>query len=246
MYKAAFKNRLNQIYLGAFIWGIFYLFVFFDSSMWSYTVVGGFFSENTLLVGLLFQAVFFCVLNINLYSVVIGKRNSVFNFIKFIDVFILTTLFIVLSYGVVRLLGLPFHLGFLRYAIDYIIPSGGLNHTNLIIDVAYIVASIMMFIYLTGIAIFLYQMKKVYVSPSLMDYLRILLVFILYGAVLMHQHQGLIETRLFIGELEAFNNGLILFLILNVLYVCFGLFIYLRSKYSFKAVFLAMVLLFLL
>ncbi len=245
MYKTAFKGRLNQIYIGALTWGVFYLFVFHDSLRWSETVLGGLEVRDTLLVGLVFQAVFFTILCVNLYTVVIGKKNSVFDAVKFIDVLVLTSLFVLVVYVVVRLMGLPFYLGFLRYAFDYIIP-GQLNQTNVVLDLAYIVASTVLFIYLSGVVIFIYQMKKVYVSIAFMDYLRIGLTFALYGAVLMYQHHALIETGLIVGDAEAFGIGMVLFMGLNVLYVLFGFLVYLRCRYSIRAVFVAMVLLFLI
>ncbi len=253
MYRAAFKRRLNQIYLGALIWGVFYLVVFHDSSRWSETVVGNLMNDESMLKnGLLFQAVFFMVLSIQLYTVVIGKKNSVFDIVKFFDVLVMTSIFVLLVYTVVRLFGLPFHVGVLRIVSEWHV-SGSSGDLMAEESLSYVLASMMLLVYLTGVLIFLYQMKRMSVSTSFMDNLRIGLTFVLYGAVLLYQYQALVETDLIVGHRGLFPNGafelgpmLVMFLVLNVLYVWFGFFVYVKSRYSFRAVFVAIALLFLI
>ncbi|MDO9629316.1 MAG: hypothetical protein Q7I99_05385 [Acholeplasmataceae bacterium] len=225
------NNNVNKIFFGSIIWGVFYLYPFFNESIWESTLFGSLFggSYSYILVYAI-QIVFFLFLNFNLYHYTIGKKYNLFDIDRFFRVFIFSALLVLVTQFLLILFNLSFHFGVIGYFI------GQNNYSNLLVFESiwvyafYTIGTILMSIYIAGILVYFYQVQKMNMEFPFSMLLRLLVSLFLYGLVLGTSPNG-------------FNFVQLGF---SILYILFAMLVYIKSKYSLKALFVSLIVLFLL
>lgn len=231
MQKNPVVANVNKILVGAILWTVFYLRIFFDEVRWNQTFLGSTF-DNLFEPHILFsiQIVFFGILNLNLFHYTVGKRHAVLDYPRFFKVLIFTAL-VVLIAQVVSLYGsIPFHYGLIGYFFgegDYALYARELSW---VIYLLYTLSSMMIVFYFAGVLIYLYQVIKMKLSFPSAYVFRYFIIIALYGLTLGYTPTG-------------FN---LYHLLLMSLYVLAALMVYIKTKYSLKALMLAIILLFIL
>jgi hypothetical protein len=225
------NNNINKIFFGSIIWGVFYLYPFFDETIWDSTLFGSLFGGSYSYIFIYaIQIVFFLFLNFNLYHYTIGKKYNIFDLDKFFRVFIFSALLVLLSQFILILFDLSYHFGLIGYLI------GQNNYSNLLVFESvwvyalYTIGTILMSIYIAGILVYFYQIQKMNMEFPFSLLLRLLVSLFFYGLVLATSPDGFNWIQLAFG----------------VVYILFAVLVYIKSKYSLKALFLSLVVLFLL
>jgi len=225
------NNNINKIFFGSIIWGVFYLYPFFNETIWDSTLFGSLFgsSYNYILIYAI-QIVFFLFLNFNLYHYTIGKKYNIFDIDKFFKVFIFSALLVLLSQFLLILLNLSYHFGIIGYLIGQNNYSNMLVFESIWVYALYTVGTILMSIYIAGILVYFYQIQKMNMEFPFSMLLRLLVSLFLYGLVIATSPDGFNWIQLAFG----------------VFYIFFSLLVYIKSKYSLKALFLSVIVLFIL
>lgn len=231
MQKNPVVGNVNKILVGAILWTIFFIRLFFNETAWNQSFLGqtipNLYQPNTLFA---IELIFFGILNLNLYHYTVGKRHAVLDYSRFFKVFIFIALIVFLSQAASLYLHIPFHFGL----IGFFFGEGefALYQRSLPIEtyLIYTASSMMLILYFSGVLIYLYQILKMKLTLSFAYFLRYLLIIFLYGVTLSYTPEG-------------FN---IYHLILMSLYVLAALLVYIKTKYSLKALVLAVILLFIL
>jgi hypothetical protein len=231
MNHSPIASNVNKIFLGSMIWGAFYLYVFFDESSWNNTLFGQLFTNSySIFMVYAIQIVFFLLLNFNLFHYTIGKKYNVFGMDQFFKVFIYTGLIVLIVQFVAIFFNIPSHFGLLGYFFG----SSQLSHTfvnqSVWIYFLYLTASILMSIYIAGVLVYIYQIKKMNFTFPFSLTLRISVALFVYGLVIASNPLGF----------DWYQLGF------STLYILFGLLVYIKSKYSLNAFILSMIILFLL
>jgi len=223
--------HVNKILIGAILWSIFYMRVYFDASTWDQTLFGSMFPnlyEPLILYGI--QAIFFGILNLNLFHYTVGKRHAVLDYPRFFKVFIFIALIVLIAQTLSLYITIPFHFGLIGYFFgegDYALYLRELPFYTYGI---YLFAQMMLILYLSGILIYLFQVIKMKLTLGSAYGLRYLMILGLYGLTLGFTPLG-------------FN---LYHLILMVTYVFACFLVYVKTKYSLKALLLAIILLLIL
>ena len=221
------KNRINRILIGAIIWGIFYLNVFYDDFIWDHTFIGELFTSSYSSYGVYsIKIIFFFLVSINLYSTTVGKANSVFNAIKALNIIIFSSLLVLVVQWYLIDSGGVFHYGFFGFLFGDNSYSHLLEDDNLIVYTLYVFSNYFEYVYYAGIVIYLYQLYKTKFSFELMYLVRIAMIIYIYSLSLGTNIQGF--------ELS--------YLIYAYIYIGFGLIVYIKSKYSLASLYLALAL----
>ncbi len=241
MQKAEIRNRLHRIFIGTLIWGTFHVLIMQDGRAW-FAAMEETFDASLFMAALFIQAVFFMILNLDLYISIIGKRQSPLSIDKVFNVIIVTTLFMLLLHVVALFFDLPAHLGLARSLQETASLQDGL------MQAAYMFSTIMILAYVTGFFIFLYQLQKVSFKPTFMDIVRILLVLGILGVVWYDQTVFIEDLSIVLVSQGAYEQSAlpVVLVVSAFLYALFTLLVYRFSHYSLKAVWLALILLFLI
>ena len=225
------NNNLNKIFIGSLIWGVFYIQVFFNESTWSSSLFGQLFQNSYSYVFLyVIQIVFFFFLSFNLFHYTIGKKYSLFGIDQFFKVVIFSSLLVLIVQSILIYFDLPFHFGLIGYL------SGNANIAQMFespsnwIYILYSVSTILMSIYITGILVYVYQIKKMNLDLSFSMLVRIGVILYLFGLSLGATPDGFKWIQLGFGAL----------------YIIFAFLVYIRTKFSLKALFLSLIILFIL
>lgn len=182
-------SQVKKIFVGAIIWSIFYLYVFFDRNAWSETLFGRLFDDTySPALRYTIQAIFFLILNVNLYNSVLGKRTVTFDTVKKLDVLVLVSSVVLLAQAYALYTGTPFHYGVLGYVYQH----GSWTHGSLspFAYGLYTFATIMLSAYLAGILVYVYQIFRMGFSIPFFTVLRLVIVALLYGLVLGRTPEG--------------------------------------------------------
>ncbi len=220
---------MKKIFVGAVIWGIFYLYVFFDQNAWNETLFGQLFGGTySPVLRYAIQATFFLILNVNLYTSVLGKRTVIFDSVKKLNVLILVSSIVLLVQIYAIRTQTPFHYGI----IGYVCQRGTWTHGMLspFAYGLYTFSSIMLATYLAGILVYVYQIFRMGMGIPFFIVVRLLIVCLVYGLVLGHTPGGFDYASL----------------LLQGLYVLTIFTVYLLTKHSFKGLLFSAVLLFII
>lgn len=220
---------MKKIFVGAIIWGIFYVYVFFDQNTWNETLFGQLFGNTyspTLRYAI--QALFFLILNVNLYTSVLGKRTVGFDSVKKLNVLILVSAVVLLIQIYALRTRTPFHYGI----IGYVYQKGTWTHGMLspFVYGLYTVSSILFATYLAGVLVYVYQIFRVGSGIPFFIIVRLLIVALVYALVLGHTPGGFDYVSL----------------LLHGLYVLTIFIVYLLTKHSIKGLLFSAVLLFII
>jgi hypothetical protein len=223
------SSHVKKIFVGAIIWVIFYLYVFFDQNTWKETLFGQLFG-NTYSPGLRYgiQAVFFLILNMNLYRTVLGKRTVIFDSVKKLNVLILVSSVVLVVQTYALYSRTPFHYGIMGYLYQ----RGTWTHGTLspFVYGLYTFSSIMLATYLAGLLVYVYQIFRMGFGIPFFIVIRLLIVAVVYGLVLGHTPGGFDYATL----------------ILQGLYVLTIFVVYLLTKHSIKGLVFSAFLLFII
>jgi hypothetical protein len=231
MNQNQFNTHVNKIFFGSIIWGAFYLHLFFNATRWNETYLGsrlGVPFSYELVYAI--QIVFFLFLNFNLFHYTIGKKYSAFDVDRFFRILIFIIIILILVQGVTLYFELPFHYG----VIGYLVGRGELIHitagTQVHLYIMYLAGLILSSIYISGVLVFLYQLYKMNQQLPFYIWLRIGIVLFIYGYTLGYSEAGF--SFITLG--------------LCTLYILIAYLIYIKTKYSIKALLVSLILLFLL
>lgn len=231
MQKNPVVGNVNKILLGAILWTVFYLRLFFDETRWNETFFGQT-VPNLYQMNILYsiQIVFFAILNLNLYHYTVGKRHAVLDLPRFFKVFIFSALMVFLVQASSLYLDFPSHYGIIGYLFgegDYAVFTRSLPALTYGL---YVAGTMMFVLYLTGVIVYLYQVMKMKLNFSFAYVLRYIFILGLYGITLGHTPLGF---------------GLEHLVVMSV-YVLAAFLVYIKTKYSIRALMLAVFLLFIL
>lgn len=222
-------QHINKILIGSLLWSAFYIYVFFNESTWNQTFFGELFQGYSYEVIYLIQIVFFGLLVINLYHFTVGKKYSQFDFSVFFKVFIASAILVAITQFVLHYFELDFHFGLIGY-----LTGSRFNQTfvdaSLFIYILYLIGTILISIYIALFLVYLFQIKKMGMDIDSTILFRAGVTLAAYGWVLGLSPSGFDWIRL------AFF----------ALYIVFACIIYLRTKYSLKAMLIALFILFIL
>lgn len=231
MQKNPVIGNVNKILLGAILWTVFYLRLFFDEARWNDTFLGQTIPnlyQLNILYGI--QIAFFAILNLNLYHYTVGKRHAVLDLPRFFKVFIFSALMVFIVQAASLYLQFPTHYGIIGYLFgegDYAVFTRSLPT----LTYGLYVGGMMMFVlYFTGVIVYLYQVIKMKLTLSFAYLLRYLFIIGLYGITLGHTPSGFMLEHV----------------IVMVVYVLGAFLVYIKTKYSLRALMLAVFLLFIL
>lgn len=226
-----YQSHINKIFFGSIVWGIFYLHLFYDATRFQSSYVGsvlGMPYSYELVYSI--QIVFFSLLIYNFIQFTIGKKYSPFGLSRFFKVFIFAGLLVSIVQGVLIHFELSFHFG----VIGYIVGRGSFINqvvlTGVHLYILYTIGLIMMMIYISLVLVYFYQLYKTNISFPFSMLLKIGIILFLYGYSLGFSISG-------------FNIFSLMFL---VLYLFFSLMVYLKTKYSLKALIVSLILLLIL
>jgi hypothetical protein len=231
MQKNPVVGNVNKILLGAILWTVFYLRLFFDEVRWNQTFFGqtvpNLYQMN-ILYGI--QIVFFAILSLNLFHYTVGKRHAVLDLPRFFKVFIFSAGMVLIVQAVSLYLQFPSHYGVIGYLFgegDYAVFTRSLPLSTYGL---YVAATMIFVLYLTGVIVYLYQVIKMKLTFSLAYVIRYVMILGLYGLALGHTPLGF----------EWGQLGVM------VVYVLAAFIVYIKTKYSLRALILAVFLLFIL
>jgi len=224
-------GNVNKILVGAILWTLFFIRVFFNEAAWNDTFLGetlpNLYQPHILY---LIQLIFFGILNINLYHYTVGKRHAVLDYARFFKVLIFIALVVFISQTISLYLDIPFHFGLIGYFFgegDYALYQRSLSLETYLL---YTASSMMLVLYFSGVLIYLYQVLKMKLTLSFAYLLRYLFIIFLYGVTLSYTPEGF----------NIYHLGLM------SIYVLSALLVYIKTTYSLKALVLAVILLFIL
>ncbi len=231
MQKNPVIGNVNKILIGAILWGAFYLRLFFDESSWNQTFFGSTFPglyQSEVIYGV--QIVFFSILNLNLYHYTVGKRHAVLDISRFFRVFIFSALVVLAVQAATLFLDIPFHYGIIGYLFgDGVFASSMANQSYLVYGL-YTLSSMLMVLYIAGILVYAYQITKMKLAFPMVYVIRFFIALGLYALVLGYSSQGF----------DLYHMGFMM------VYVLSALLVYIKTKYSLKALILSILLLFIL
>lgn len=231
MQKNPVIANVNKILVGAILWTAFYIRIFFDETRWNQTFFGSSFVNQFdphILFGI--QIVFFGILNLNLYHYTVGKRHAVLDYPRFFKVLIFSALVVLIAQAVSLYGDIPFHFGLIGYFFGEGSYALYARELSLLIYVLYTLSSMMIVFYFAGVLIYLYQVMKMKLNLPSAYLFRYIIIIALYGLTLGYTPSGF----------NVYHLGLMTF------YVLAALLVYIRTKYSLKALMLAILLLFIL
>lgn len=231
MQKNPVMSNVNKILIGAILWGAFYLRLFFNEVDWNQTFFGTTFPglyQTEILYGI--QIVFFAILNLNLYHYTVGKRHAVLDVSRFFRVFIFTALIVLSVQTATLFLNIPFHYGIIGYLFGHGEFAQNINNQSWFIYGMYVLASMLMVLYIAGILVYVYQITKMKLSFPMVYVIRYVIALGLYALVLGFSPEGF----------DLYHMGLMM------AYVLCALLVYIKTKYSLKALILSILLLFIL
>ncbi len=226
-----YQSHINKIFFGSVVWGIFYLHLFYDATRFQASYVGSVLGvpySYELIYSI--QIVFFSLLIYNLIQFTIGKKYSPFDVSRFFKVFIFASLIVSIIQGVLIHFNLSFHFGLIGYFVGR---GSFLNETveqGLFLYILYSTGLILMMIYLSLVLVYIYQLYKSNISFPFSMLLKIGMTLFIYGYSLGF----------------SFSGFSFLTLAWMVLYLLFGFIVYLKTKYSLKALIVSIILLFIL
>ncbi len=231
MQKNPVIGNVNKILIGAILWGAFYIRLFFNETSWNQTFFGSSFQglyQSEILYGI--QIVFFGILNLNLYHYTVGKRHAVLDISRFFRVFIFTALIVLIVQAATLFLEIPFHYGIIGYLFGDGLYSTTLIGQSYLLYGLYTLSSMLMVLYIAGILVYAYQITKMKLSFPMVYVIRFLIALGLYMLVLGYSSLGF----------DLYHMGFMM------IYVFFALLVYIKTKYSLKALILSILLLFIL
>jgi hypothetical protein len=222
-------QHINKILIGSLLWGAFYLYVFFDESAWNLTFFGELFQGYSYELMYMIQIIFFGMLVINLYHFTVGKKYSQFNFSVFFKVLIASSMLVAVTQFFLQYFELNFHYGLIGYLTGSRFNQTFVD-TSLLIYILYLMGTILISIYISLFIVYLFQIKKMGLDVDSTVMFRALVALAALGWVLGSSPSGFDWIRL------AFF----------ILYILFACIVYLRTKYSLKAMMISIVILFIL
>jgi hypothetical protein len=229
MHSNPVYQHINKILIGSLLWAAFYLYVFFDESAWNATFFGELFQGYSYEVIYLIQIVFFGLLVINLYHFTIGKKFSRFDFSVFFKVFIASAMVVAITQFFLHYFELDFHFGLIGY-----LTGSRFNQTfvdaSLLIYALYLIGTILISIYIALSIIYLFQIQKMGMDVDSTVLFRIGVALAALGWALGSSPSGFDWVRL----------GFF------ALYILFACIVYLKTKYSLKAMMISILILFIL
>jgi hypothetical protein len=223
--------HVNKILIGAILWSIFYMRLYFNETDWNETLFGTTFPnlyQPLIRYGL--QLIFFLILNLNLFHYTVGKRHAVLDYPRFFKVFIFIALTVFITQTVSIYLNIPFHFGLIGYFFgsgDYALFVRELPVYTYIV---YMFSQMMMILYLAGVVIYLFQVLKMKLTLGFAYGLRYMMILGLYAFALGFTPVGF----------DLYH------MILMIVYVFVAFLVYMRTTYSLRALLLAVILLFIL
>ncbi len=228
MKTSVVMNRVNRIFIGSILWGIFYLNIFYSVFNWNNTLFGELFTGSySYAIIYSIKAVFFIAVSINLYLTTVGKSNGIINLGKILNVVIFTSMIVLVIQWFILINNYAFHFGLFGYIFGNPSYSKLLDLTDVTIFVIYTIGNVFEYIFIAGIIVYLYQLYKMSVTLDFMYYVRIGVILIIYLACL-----GI--------TINGFDT---LTMVFSIGYILCGVFVYIRSKYSLGLMYLSIILL---
>lgn len=226
-----YQSHINKIFFGSIVWGIFYLHLFYDATRFDQSYVGsvlGLPYSYELVYSV--QIVFFSLLIYNFIQFTIGKKYSPFDISRFFKVFIFAGLLVSIIQGILIHFGISFHFGIIGYIVGRGAYVNPIVETSLHLYILYTIGLVSMLIYISLVLVYLYQLYKTNIAFPFSTLLKMGISLFLYGYSLGFSMSG-------------FNFLTIGFM---VIYLLFGFIVYLKTKYSLKALIVSLILLFIL
>ncbi len=225
-------SNVNKFLIGSIIWFIFVMFPFYSETRFLQTSFAQHFGLNyNIMTIYAIQLVFFLVLSLNMVFHTVGKKHSVVNAKRLMQLIIAALLVVGVTQTVSIYFNIEFHFGIVRYLFG--------NHNAFLMDnyrfdeltfSIYIIAQVMLLTYITSMIVYVFQLKKMNMDLAFTHLLRLGVGFFLYA-----------YTLGFAFELFSFMR-----LFLYSFYILAAIIIYVKTSYSLKAmligVFLLMVL----
>jgi hypothetical protein len=222
-------QHINKILIGSLLWTAFYLYVFFDETAWNATFFGELFQGYSYEVIYSIQIVFFGLLVINLYHFTVGKKYSQFDFSVFFKVLISSAMVVAITQFFLHYFNLDFHFGLIGY-----LTGSRFNQTfvdaSLLIYILYLIGTVLISIYIALCIVYIFQIQKMGKDIDSTILFRIGVALASLGWVLGSSPSGFDWTRL----------GFF------ALYILFACIVYLKTKYSLKAMMISILILFIL
>lgn len=231
MNEKSVSHQINRMMLHSTVWAVFALHIFYYETAWNQTFLGEFFliPYSTLLVYTIAIG-YFTVLNVNLYFSVLGKKNNLFGIKQVFSILIWVLPVLLVSQFVMINLARPFHLGLFGYYFE----SAGYVNIVFPIDafafVLYALSMALCSVYTAGIIVYFIQFSKMRIKIGFMGVVRYMVTLFLLALVMANTPSGF--------HLDA--------LVFTAIYIGIGIVIYLRYKYSLRALVFAILVLFLL
>jgi len=160
----------------------------------------------------------------------VGKRHAVLDISRFFRVFIFSALVVLSVQATTLFLNIPFHYGIIGYLFGQGEFAQNMSSQSWMIYSMYVLASMLMVLYIAGILVYFYQVTKMKLAFPMVYVIRYLIALGLYALVLGFSTQGI----------NLYHMGLMM------IYVLSALLVYIKTKYSLKALILSILLLFIL
>ncbi len=224
MNKTIVARRIERVFYGAIVWGVFYLYLFGNESVWNdHSIAGSIFNiPYSLTYALVFKLVFFSLAGFNFYRSTLAKGKGVFSFQRALNVVIVSlTLALLVQFITAEWLGNGSFKGFTGLLL-------GENPPPLHIGMMTIVARLFEMAYLSFLVMYLYQLVQSNMALSFMSKFRFLLVFLIYGMTLFIPE----------GDAFVFTSGII-----YLLYLFLAFYIYKKTQYNLALSLLSIVIL---